>query len=472
MTFLRDIAMAPLARLTVTIIGSISGVSPTATATAKSNASNQLPLVRPLIRKTRGTITRIKPNIIQVNRVMPLSKLVKTRRAAIVRATWPKAVRAPVSTTTPQPIPLTTALPMKQMFGRSKGDLGRAVMGVGELLDRHGLAGEGRLVDEQIFRRDQPQIGGDHVARRQQDDIAGHDLLDSDVDLVLSGASAPPPHGDIRQHHPAQRVGGLVRAVFLEKSQRDAEENHYGNYDCGALIAEEVGRGRQRQQEQIERIDRSADEFSEDGMAHLMGHSVGANRAKPLPHRVDIETVGRAAQPLQRLFGREARDLAKGFAARGGALRNRRRLAPQPGKDRGQGAQAVLIVEQDHRDVDPGSNTDDTHVPVEVDLAERRIGNETATRKAGSKPDLLTLARTFRRAVHRMTALSRLALLVALDAPTRLFRVSMRSCLLMRRMRMILGLEVLSLMWRTFMISGHEFSEFESKFTSIVKGSL
>lgn len=46
MTFLRHIAKAPLAKLTVTIIGSISGVSPTATATAKSNASNQSPLVR------------------------------------------------------------------------------------------------------------------------------------------------------------------------------------------------------------------------------------------------------------------------------------------------------------------------------------------------------------------------------------------------------------------------------------------
>ena len=129
MTFFFDIAMAPLARLTVTIIGSISGVSPTATATANSSASNQSPLVRPLIRKTRGTITTMKPIISQVNRVMPLSKLVRTRRAAIVPATWPKAVRAPVSTTTPQPMPLTTALPMKQIFGRSNGVSGAAGRG-------------------------------------------------------------------------------------------------------------------------------------------------------------------------------------------------------------------------------------------------------------------------------------------------------------------------------------------------------
>jgi hypothetical protein len=41
MTFLRDIASAPMARLTVTIMGSISGVRPTATATANRSAPSQ-----------------------------------------------------------------------------------------------------------------------------------------------------------------------------------------------------------------------------------------------------------------------------------------------------------------------------------------------------------------------------------------------------------------------------------------------
>ena len=81
MTFLRDIAMAPLARLTVTIIGSISGVSPTATATANSSASNQLPLVRPLIRNTSGTMTEMKPIISQVNAI---DALVEARQDALL----------------------------------------------------------------------------------------------------------------------------------------------------------------------------------------------------------------------------------------------------------------------------------------------------------------------------------------------------------------------------------------------------
>jgi hypothetical protein len=73
-----------------------------------------------------------------------------------------------------------------------------------------------------------------------------------------------------------------------------------------------------------------------------------------------------------------------------------------------------------------------------------------------------------------MAGLLCLTLSFALDAVTRLLRVAMRSCLLMRRVRMILGLEVLRLVWGTFSIPGHDFSKFEShfgyEFTFIVRG--
>ena len=67
-TFLRDMAMAPRDRQTETIIGSISGVRPTATAIAKKKASFQLCLVSPLMRNTSGTMTSMKRIISQVNR--------------------------------------------------------------------------------------------------------------------------------------------------------------------------------------------------------------------------------------------------------------------------------------------------------------------------------------------------------------------------------------------------------------------
>ncbi len=59
-TRLRDIANAPLVRLTVITIGSISGAMPTPTAMANTRASIQLPLVSPLISSTAGTMTNMK----------------------------------------------------------------------------------------------------------------------------------------------------------------------------------------------------------------------------------------------------------------------------------------------------------------------------------------------------------------------------------------------------------------------------
>ena len=70
-TFLRDSVTAPRASVEVTIIGSISGVRPTAIDSANSNACSQSPLVKPLIRKTIGTITSMKRISSQLTRLMP-----------------------------------------------------------------------------------------------------------------------------------------------------------------------------------------------------------------------------------------------------------------------------------------------------------------------------------------------------------------------------------------------------------------
>jgi hypothetical protein len=91
-TRLRLIESAPLARHTETIIGSVSGVRPTATATAtaKKKASFQSWRVRPLTRKTSGTMTAMKRTISHVNRSTPRSKLVCGWRPTIVAAMVPK----------------------------------------------------------------------------------------------------------------------------------------------------------------------------------------------------------------------------------------------------------------------------------------------------------------------------------------------------------------------------------------------
>ena len=112
-------ATAPLARLAVTIIGSISGVSPTATDTAKINASSQSPLVTPFTRKANGIMMSMNRISRKLTLLIPLSKAVAARCPAMLRAMVPKYVLLPVANTIPVADPLTTLDPMKQMFSSS-----------------------------------------------------------------------------------------------------------------------------------------------------------------------------------------------------------------------------------------------------------------------------------------------------------------------------------------------------------------
>lgn len=108
MTLRAAIVSAPLARFTVTIMGSISGVNPTATESPKSRASIQLPLVMPTIRNTIATSEVIMRIMSQVKERTPRSKLVSSRRPASCSEIAPNTVRVPVFTTRPRAVPLVT----------------------------------------------------------------------------------------------------------------------------------------------------------------------------------------------------------------------------------------------------------------------------------------------------------------------------------------------------------------------------
>jgi hypothetical protein len=85
-TFLRDNSTAPLARVEVTTIGSISGVRPMATDRLNRKASSQSPLVKPLIRKTTGVITAMKRISSQLTLLTPAWKAVGAGSTALTRS--------------------------------------------------------------------------------------------------------------------------------------------------------------------------------------------------------------------------------------------------------------------------------------------------------------------------------------------------------------------------------------------------
>ncbi len=120
MTFLRDMKTAPLERQTVTIIGSISGVRPTATERPKRRASSQSCLVIPTMRKVTETMTSMKRTMSLTKALVPLSKSVAPLGSDRSAATLPRKVLIPVFTAMPRAAPETTVLPWKQQSLRSK----------------------------------------------------------------------------------------------------------------------------------------------------------------------------------------------------------------------------------------------------------------------------------------------------------------------------------------------------------------
>ena len=108
--------------------------------------------------------------------VEPLSKLVSARSSAIELAMLPKYVWTPVATTTAVAVPLSTLVPMKQMFFSSVANEVALSSRVVELLDRQRFAGQASLADEQILRRQHPHVARNHVAGGELDDVAGNQV--------------------------------------------------------------------------------------------------------------------------------------------------------------------------------------------------------------------------------------------------------------------------------------------------------
>ena len=119
MTSFFDIALAPLARFIVTSIGSISGVSPTATASENNTASIIFPLRMAFMANMNTTSTSTNLIMSHVKSLMPLSNEVSKLSLAIFFAIWLNSVYFPVVRTMHVADPLTTDVPMNAMFCRS-----------------------------------------------------------------------------------------------------------------------------------------------------------------------------------------------------------------------------------------------------------------------------------------------------------------------------------------------------------------
>jgi hypothetical protein len=68
---------------------------------------------------------------------------------------------------------------MKHRFGRSNGSSQYSSLALA-CFSGHGLAGKGRLVDEQVLGFEEAQVPGYHIAGGEAHDIARHELCHGD----------------------------------------------------------------------------------------------------------------------------------------------------------------------------------------------------------------------------------------------------------------------------------------------------
>ena len=100
-------------------MGSISGVSPTATEMAKRKAETQSPLVMPLTKKTTGTMASMNRISTHDTALTPLVKLVSGASWAMELAMLPKRVWSPIPSTKPVAEPEITLVPIKAKLDSS-----------------------------------------------------------------------------------------------------------------------------------------------------------------------------------------------------------------------------------------------------------------------------------------------------------------------------------------------------------------
>ncbi len=112
------------------------------------------------------------------------------------------------------------------------------------LLDRHGLAGEKRLVDEQAACAQQAQVGRDLVASFEKHDVARHEIPHCDL-RALPVAKNEGTGSD----HAANGVERLLGLALLDEADDGVDDHDRGDHGRINDVSEQGGRNGSGEQE-------------------------------------------------------------------------------------------------------------------------------------------------------------------------------------------------------------------------------
>ncbi len=166
---------------------------------------------------------------------------------------------------------------MKQVLLSSVGELTTLVSGSWNFSTGKRLTGEATLANEEVFGSEDSHVARNHVARRELDDVPGHQVAQRHF-LRL----AIPNDGGGHMDHGLELRRRRVCPGLLQEAQRDAEHHHGRHYGSGARVAGSEGNGRQSRQQNHQRITNDLQQTERPALAAFLRHLIRTCGAQPL----------------------------------------------------------------------------------------------------------------------------------------------------------------------------------------------
>ncbi len=159
------------------------------------------------------------------------------------------------------------------------------------LFDWVGLAGEERLVHEEIARREQPAIARHEIPGSKLDHVPRHELVDRNL-----AAASIAKHAGLEPHRAAQRVDGILGPALLDDVEHHAQQDDADDNDKARHL---TGPGREtagKQQDEHERIGKALDRLPPEGTAPVAQCVIGAVFDQPPLGLFGAEAAGCCAE--------------------------------------------------------------------------------------------------------------------------------------------------------------------------------
>ena len=281
--------IAPRESVTVVIIGSSSGVRPTASATANSSESSTGRPNTTRMASTTTTRARVSRAITRPNSRRSRSNGEGPSACAKADAAAPNTVSRPVLTASAIASPVCATEPRNSAFEVSSESAAAPVAGC--FCDRIGLAGQRRFACRESGAFEDQGIGRDDIAGPDAKHVSGNDRLHLDLP-----EHAVAPDFGLERHRPPQDFRGSHRVSFLHGIEPDRERQDEDDDRAADLVAGQHRNDAGGQQNQGKRFEQAAEHRPQQAVGPGRRIAVGAILIEPPRGLVGAQPLRPAVQ--------------------------------------------------------------------------------------------------------------------------------------------------------------------------------